>query len=228
MNDIPDDSKVAGKECPDCRTAKGAEEFGTNRERLDGLSFYCRACLRRRATDSYRKRRRAGGHSLRYDRGSTPAGHRFCNGCQGFVPVSDWFSNRGSRSGLSSYCKRCMRVKGAESHLRRTYGLSATDYQRVSRTQGGVCAICRDGAAAHVDHDHETGRVRGLLCFNCNAGLGQFKDKTELLMAAMTYLRESRGASEQSVNSLWPRAIELFPYRGAEIEVERWRHPIGA
>jgi hypothetical protein len=54
--------------------------------------------------------------------------------------------------------------------------------------QGGVCAICRAAPAQHVDHDHETGAVRALLCFNCNGGLGQFKDNPTLLHAAAYYV----------------------------------------
>ena len=55
--------------------------------------------------------------------------------------------------------------------------------------QGGVCAICRAAPAAHVDHDHETGAVRALLCFNCNGGLRQFRDDPSLLFQAAFYLR---------------------------------------
>ena len=56
------------------------------------------------------------------------------------------------------------------------------------RNQGGVCAICQTAPAAHVDHDHATGAVRALLCFNCNGGLGQFKDDPTALRAAADYV----------------------------------------
>ena len=56
------------------------------------------------------------------------------------------------------------------------------------RKQDGVCAICRTAPAAHVDHDHGTGAVRALLCFNCNGGLGQFKDDPEVLREAADYV----------------------------------------
>ena len=58
----------------------------------------------------------------------------------------------------------------------------------MSEAQGGLCAICQVAPAAHVDHDHETGAVRALLCFNCNGGLGQFKDDPYLLHAAAYYV----------------------------------------
>lgn len=54
--------------------------------------------------------------------------------------------------------------------------------------QGGVCAICRAVPAAHVDHDHATGEVRALLCFNCDGGLGQFRDDPFLLHVAAFYV----------------------------------------
>jgi hypothetical protein len=55
--------------------------------------------------------------------------------------------------------------------------------------QGELCAVCKAAPVLHVDHDHVTGAVRALLCFNCNAGLGQFKDNPEALHAAAYYVQ---------------------------------------
>lgn len=58
------------------------------------------------------------------------------------------------------------------------------------REQDALCAICHKAPAAHVDHDHKTGAVRALLCFNCNGGLGQFRDDPVVLRAAADYVEE--------------------------------------
>ena len=79
------------------------------------------------------------------------------------------------------------------AHLRAKYGLTPADYDWMLAGQGGGCAICGepapDGQSLHVDHCHDTGRVRGLLCFNCNAGLGMFDHDGARLGAAAAYLR---------------------------------------
>jgi hypothetical protein len=73
--------------------------------------------------------------------------------------------------------------------LTRRYGITAEEADAMFERQGGLCAICRAAPAKHVDHDHATGAVRALLCFNCNGGLGQFKDDPDLLKAAADYVR---------------------------------------
>lgn len=76
----------------------------------------------------------------------------------------------------------------------RLYGLSPEQWDALMMAQGGVCAICGrtnpSGRALHVDHDHVTGRVRGLLCVRCNVALGRFGDSAEMLIRAAEYLSD--------------------------------------
>jgi len=70
------------------------------------------------------------------------------------------------------------------------YGLTVDDYAAMLIEQAGLCSLCGEPMKMpHLDHDHETGFVRGLLCARCNLGLGYFKDSEELLQAALVYLR---------------------------------------
>lgn len=70
----------------------------------------------------------------------------------------------------------------------RKYGLTRADFEAMMKVQGGSCAICRTSTKLVVDHCHESGRVRGLLCSNCNTGLGMFGDDTSRLGGAIEYL----------------------------------------
>ncbi len=85
-----------------------------------------------------------------------------------------------------------------KSWLRKKYGISPEDFDRMLDVQRGVCALCGEGASdsrgfrPHVDHCHETGKVRGILCGPCNRGIGQFKDSIELLQKAIRYLRKHK------------------------------------
>jgi hypothetical protein len=79
---------------------------------------------------------------------------------------------------------------------KRYYGISLEDYEKIKHAQNGVCAICSGKGSGHnsvrhlsVDHDHVTGKIRGLLCWTCNAGLGLFHDNEELISKALRYLK---------------------------------------
>jgi len=122
-----------------------------------------------------------------------------CPDCGESKPLDQFPKNRNSRDGRHPYCKPCHNARGRESkqrlyggsrhyHLKRRYGIGADDFDRLVAEQGGVCAICGRPDPEHVDHSHDTGAVRGILCFNCNGGLGQFRDAVDALRAAVAYL----------------------------------------
>lgn len=86
-------------------------------------------------------------------------------------------------------------------HLLKTYGITYEQYEVIYKQQGGVCAVCGSvpDAVKHgrvslvVDHDHATGKIRGLLCNNCNSGLGIIGDTIEHLEKALAYLKQHEG-----------------------------------
>lgn len=77
-----------------------------------------------------------------------------------------------------------------EWYLGRTYGISVKDYEELLAKQDFGCAICgtTDERVLHIDHDHITGEIRGLLCPACNLGVGNFRDNVDLLDRAGDYL----------------------------------------
>lgn len=87
-----------------------------------------------------------------------------------------------------------------DSYLWRSYGITLDQYEEMLKAQNGVCAICKDECNRKttkrlcVDHDHITGVVRGLLCFQCNVGVGKFKDSPAIMTVAAQYMvqHESR------------------------------------
>ena len=186
------------KYCPDCRQELDVAKFQRNSRNKDGLGFYCAACANARQAES--RRRRVG--PLRFR--TKPAdivvapGHKWCPACGEVKPLTGFPKNRSKRSGYMTYCKPCHnqicrrnkdKFGGARNyHLRRRYGITVEHYDQMFAEQKGLCAICREAPAEHVDHDHQTGRVRGLLCFNCNGALGQFRDRRNLMLAAIAYL----------------------------------------
>jgi hypothetical protein len=126
-----------------------------------------------------------------------------CPGCGAWKATDAFPRNRRTKDGYAVYCKPCHNARGRETrdrlyggsrhyHLTRRYGIGAKDVERLIAEQGDVCAICKRPDPEHVDHDHADGAVRGVLCFNCNGGLGQFRDDVEFLSAAIEYLQRPR------------------------------------
>lgn len=196
------------KRCPKCDIVKSAEQFYQSRNRPDGLSSYCRQCQLADAKDRYTPN----------PRWRAPEGHKFCPSCQTIKPLDEFGANRSQHDGKQSRCKPCCvasvtasrhkdptahRVSSrrwreknldrhADNNAKRNYGVEHGTYARMFAEQEGKCAICSAPPPAnrrfHIDHCHDTGVVRGLLCTCCNTGIGQLKHKKTLLLSAIRYL----------------------------------------
>lgn len=96
------------------------------------------------------------------------------------------------KSGYCNPCDDCFRIE----KLVKNYKISLFDYFRLMDNQGNSCALCKlpftSENKPHIDHCHSEGHVRGLLCRNCNFGLGMFKDSPEALINAATYIKSRR------------------------------------
>lgn len=134
-----------------------------------------------------------------------------CGICGLNKPKTDFHKQSDKKDGLRSNCKVCTNKKNLDryhnnpstkkSHnkasrkyvYKNTYGITTEDYDKMLKDQGGVCKICGGGPSRGdkllvVDHCHDTGVVRGLLCNKCNTGIGMFRDDLELLKKAVEYL----------------------------------------
>jgi len=133
-----------------------------------------------------------------------------CTKCKQTKPINE-FSPKGIRvdgsQKYSSHCKKCCRETKKEKYdphkrwikLIKGFNLTEEDYQNLLDKQKGSCAICGSEdfklshkGRPHVDHCHNTGKVRGLLCGSCNVGLGHFKDSPDILAKAIEYLTPSQ------------------------------------
>jgi hypothetical protein len=166
------------KRCRICGAEKPADAFYRASGTADGYRGVCKACNLAARARRYRKSK---GFRER---------HR---------PRRRWrLENPGKYAALQRRSKASPRYKRSlrQAHLRRKYGITIEDYEAMLAAQGGECAICGapepDGASLHVDDCHDSGDVRGLLCFNCNAGLGMFDHEPGRLARAAAYLRSGR------------------------------------
>ena len=157
------------KRCKKCGETKPLTEFHQATGMRDGYRSECKECSRAIRRAWYVANRE---HAI--------------------AEVKRW--QQENKEHLHEYRREYRKRRKAEDrdgHLRRTFGITQADYEALLVSQGGGCAICakRPGKISlHVDHDHETGEIRGLLCVGCNNALGQFHDDAALLDRAISYV----------------------------------------
>lgn len=96
-----------------------------------------------------------------------------------------------------TYCIECAKERSKENHLLRSCGITLQDYDKILKKQGNKCKICKTKIPGGygrfcIDHNHSTGKIRGLLCNNCNVMLGRAKDDIKILATAIQYLIDSK------------------------------------
>ena len=142
---------------------------------------------------------------------------KWCRMCYLDKEVSEFYRGPRYKDGLRPYCKECDRsINRAwklanvtryhsiqmDWHRRNKYGVTTEQYEQMRLAQDGCCAICKEPPRGvydlGVDHDHDTGAVRGLLCTNCNTLLGQAHDDPTVLERAILYVRGYAAVGPQS------------------------------
>ena len=168
------------KKCSNCKEEKDLAQF-TKRGDSKRLRSHCRTC-RGRKTEYI----------------PTPDNTRICSRCGILKPIGSFPSRRESQLKHlhKSQCKSCDTDSRRERTLLRDYGITIEDYNKMFVDQEGKCRGCDKHQTEFkirlaVDHCHQTGKVRGLLCGNCNRALGLVHDNYKILNNLINYLKET-------------------------------------
>jgi len=134
-----------------------------------------------------------------------------CTKCKVSKKVTDFYKDTRRNNGITSWCRECWKIqeairreklgpKGRKNRkLKNLYGITIEQYQAMLKEQNNLCAVCSNKESVInmksnkiqklcVDHDHATGKVRGLLCTACNKGLGMLKDDPDIVLKGYEYL----------------------------------------
>lgn len=177
---------VETKVCKHCGIEKPVSEFNLHHAKVVGASKYrgeCKACQAAEKKENAHKYK----ESQRL--------YRIRNAEKIKAKRKEYLSNPENLEKARKYA-RDYHKKNPErqrERLFKKYGITQQQYEEILKSQNGCCAICKtkkNGRKKNfvIDHDHNTGTVRGLLCTQCNAGLGNFKDSPILLRKAKDYL----------------------------------------
>ncbi len=162
------------KRCKHCRERKPLAEFYADTAARDGRRPECKACTaaRRKAWYEHNRERE-------------------------IARVKGWQQANADRVNAVQRRRRPkpgVKARERDSYLQRKYGITQAQYDALLAKQGGGCAICgrqpAEKISLHVDHEHSTSRIRGLLCFRCNNALGDLGDDVAHLQRAIAYLKE--------------------------------------
>lgn len=166
------------KKCPKCKQALPLEAFNLNRANKSGRSCYCRLCQKITNATRYALNSEKCRETTKKWREKNPERYR--------ETTRKWREKNSER----------YRATQRNRHLKSNYGIAIEQYAVLFKRQKGVCQICgranQDGRRLAIDHCHDTGKIRGLLCNLCNTALGALQDSPSLLRKAAEYLENAK------------------------------------
>lgn len=200
---------IIQKTCRTCSQVFAITYFHKNKSKQDGFGNECKSCAR--------KKQKIYESGLRKRKQIPVLQEKFCSKCNLTKITSAFRRDFGRKDGYQSSCKICVdkwnntpenKIKVAirkrdtwsnktsqekyAVRLKKVYGMSLEKYEELFNAQNKKCAVCQKQASPfslQVDHCHITNKIRGLLCTNCNSGIGKLGDTTEGLLKAIEYLR---------------------------------------
>ena len=181
------------KRCKKCGALKPLDEFYRCAGTRDGHRGDCKPCNLAAKHDRY-----------------------MANPAKVKAQVKRWQQANAERVNATQRLRRAkpeVKLQARAAHLMRKFGLTLEEYDAMLEAQGGGCFICgrppREDISLHVDHDHSTGRVRGILCFSCNNALADFQDDPSLLRKAACYVTSNSVEVEEEIQLARRRALSL-------------------
>ena len=208
------------KQCSRCNTEKEPTEFYKAKGTRDGLQLWCKKCDNDRHLPYSRARQRRLGKEERVPQRLAEElrakGLKRCPRCKEIKALTSFYESGDCNGGYATHCILCVNLmdggvkkasdkrryqrdkdKRRDKLLQSKYGITLEDYNRRLAEQGGGCAVCGGtdkGKCLAVDHAHDTGRIRGLLCGRCNPAVGYLKDSADLARKVADYLDKHKEA----------------------------------
>ena len=184
------------KTCSRCNKEKDIIEFAHDAGRKDGYKYWCKECMNEYGKIYYQNNKERKAQKCREYRNKNKdrinayvREYRAKNANKTFIKQQrDYIKTRDARHEHYELRKQLIR----DRNMVKKYGINMAQRNEIITSQNYRCAICgellNNDRRTHIDHDHKTGKVRGVLCTYCNTGIGMFKDNTDKLRKAILYL----------------------------------------
>lgn len=174
--------------CSKCNEFKSLDMFSKRKEIKRGYKSWCKDCI---CMKNHNRKYLGKNGEFKYKSTEFENGTKLCTICNNIKDINEFRTKDKRRNTLISFCHKChsRKLKAKE------YNIPFDLFDKLLEQQNHLCKICKgtnpDGRELYIDHDHNTGKVRGLLCNHCNTGLGKFKDNILILEEAIRYLKEN-------------------------------------